>query len=326
MSSEVQRKNHRIHPCNAQRKNELLDFLIAQHPEKKILIATANSESLSGLSLTKNITIVADADMKASEKNQYDILISYDLPEKAIIYMTRFAHAREMALILLGLEDQKNLYGIETLLGRTIIQEIIKGFEPAFGIAVDNEQKAQAKAQRQEKQEKLIAQDAARGLRPRRDPTIRDTDYMKKPSTREDGFGAKKQQGSKPHFVGKDENGKPIFEGKTRERNHYIDGTPRSDAEKAIKTPYSSKPKFFNDTKKTDEKKAPYGEKKPFDKDKKPFGDKKPFDKDKKPFGDKKPYNGQKSFDKPAQKTDSTPARPPRRIDVKSLKPKENKE
>jgi len=186
MSSEIQRKNHRIHPCNTERKSELLNFLITQYPEKKILVATAKNSKSIELSTTANVTVVSDDDMNASEKNQYDILISYDLPEKAIIYMTRFAHAREMALVLLGAEDQKNLYGIETLLGRTIIQEAIAGFEPSFGIAVDNQQKAEAKARRD-------ARDEEEALKKER--------------------WARKDK-EKPKFLGKDENGKPIFEQK----------------------------------------------------------------------------------------------------------------
>ena len=217
MSSEVQRKNHRIHPCNIERKNELLNFLITQYPEKQILIVTAKDPKSIEITASKNVTIVADADMKGSEKNQYDVLISYDLPEKAIIYMTRFAHAREHAIVLLGAEDQKNLYGIETLLGRTIIQEAIAGFEPSFGIAIDNQQKAEAKARRDARDEE---------------------EALKKEKW------ARKDK-EKPKFLGKDENGKPIFEKKTRERNHYIDGTPRKDEEKSAKTQYSNKPVFF---------------------------------------------------------------------------------
>ncbi len=60
MSSEVQRKNHRIHPCNTERKNELLNFLITQYPEKKILIVTAKDPKSIELTASKNVTIVAD--------------------------------------------------------------------------------------------------------------------------------------------------------------------------------------------------------------------------------------------------------------------------
>ena len=68
MSSEIQRKNHRIHPCNSESKNELLNFLISQHPEKQILIVTAKNPQSIEIGDSKNITIVADDDMKGSEK------------------------------------------------------------------------------------------------------------------------------------------------------------------------------------------------------------------------------------------------------------------
>lgn len=334
MSSEIQRKNHRIHPCDSGKKLELLTHLIGKFPDKHILIATANDTKLLQSIASKNITIVTDNEVKASEKNSVDILISYDLPEKALIYMTRFAHAREMALILLDSNDQKNLYPIETLLGRTIIQEVIAGFEPSFGIAVEQKSKAQALERR-----KMRDEEAA---------------------LKADKWAKKDKE--KSVFLGTDESGKPIFSQKSRDRNHYIDGTPRSREEKATKTKFGSKPVFFGDKEqlnkpKSDDKKKPYGEKKPFDKDakkpfgekkpygdkkpfdkdgkkefgdkksfgdKKPYGDKKPFDKDgKKPFGNKKPYDGKKSFDKPAPKEPATPTRTPRKINVKSLKPKE---
>lgn len=301
MSSEIQRKNHRIHPCNTERKNELLDFLIVQYPEKKILVAVAKDPQTIKLTDSKNVTIVHDADMKGSEKNQYDILISYDLPEKAIIYMTRFAHAREHAIVLLGAEDQKNLYGIETLLGRTIIQETVAGFEPSFGIAVDNKQKADIKARRDARNEE---------------------EALKKEKW------AKKDKKS-PEFLGYDDNGKALFAKKSRERNHFIDGTPRTQEEKSTKSRYESRPVFFDDTKKQFNKPKPEGEKKPFE-NKKPFDNKKPFG-DKKPYGEKKPYNPsaqnrKPDSAKPTPAESTAPKRAPRRINVKSLKPSEDKQ
>lgn len=329
MSSAILRKNHRIHPCDTTKKMDLLTHLVAQYPDKKILVISTTS--LGKLELSKNITIIRDNDLDSSNKNRFDILISYDLPEKAITYMTRLAQAREMAFILLGNDDQKYLYGIETLLGRTIIQETIAGFEPSFGIEVEAQSKAEAKARRAIRQEE---------------------EALKKDKW------AKKEK-DKPKFLGKDANGKAIFDKKTRDRNHYIDGTPRTDDEKASFTQFKSKPVFFGEDKKSSPKreskefkekkdssdKKGFGEKKSFNSDKKPygdkvngaaregalgqkksFGDKKPYG-DKKGFGDKKPFEGKKSFDKkPAAKAEAAPARPPKRIDVKSLKPKESGE
>lgn len=337
MSLTIKRQNHRIHPCNASRKNELLSRLTAQYGDKKILIVTAGAIDQIIIPEGKNITFLNDEALAQAGDVACDVLISYDLPEKALVYMTRLAKSRDYALILMDAEEQKRLYGIETLLGRTIIQEVIPGFEPDFGIAAEKKSKEEAKARRAARDE----ENAKRDARPKRDFKPR-SDTDRSGTKRDDrGFRDDKRpsnKDSKPRFVGKDENGKPIFEGKTRERNHYIDGTPRSDAEKAQRTPYANKPKFFGDkTKSAEGEKKPYADKKSFgDKkpygDKKAFGDKKPYG-DKKAFGDKKPYSDKKSFGdkktydvKKSVETPAEPKRPPRRITVKSFKPAEGKE
>ena len=310
MSSTIKRHNHRIHPCNTSRKNELLEHLIAQHSGSDILIITAGDPERITFTAGTNITILSDTALAQSGELKCDILISYDLPEKAIVYMSRFARAREHALVLLDAEDQKFLYGIETLLGRTIIQESISGFEPDFGIAAEQKSKEVAKARRAEREER----NAKRDERPKRDFKPRSStdrsggkreerDFRddkrppRKPSASEDQKSDYRGgKGGKPRFLGKDENGKPIFDGKTRDRNHYIDGTPRTDAEKAYKTPYSSKPKFFGkDQKSSDERKPAEGKKESFRGDKKPSGDKKSYG-EKKPYGDKKPFGDKKSY------------------------------
>lgn len=350
----IKRQNHRIHPCEASRKSELLHYLIENYPSKSILLITAHDVSAIKLpSKNTNMTIIQDNNL-SSLSDQFDVVISYDLPEKAIVYMARLAKAKEYALIILDEGDQSYLYGIELLNGRTILQEIIKGFEPSFGIEAENQQKAEAKARRSEREARDATEPKNRDQKSRRDtrPERKFDDKSRtdrRPARGEDdGFSAKKQQGSKPRFIGKDENGKPIFEGKTRERNHYIDGTPRTEEEKRNRTKYGSKPKFFGDKEKSaddrkpsDREKKPYGEKKSFG-DKKPHGEKKPYDKEgKKSFGEKKSYGDKKSYDKPSgddkkpygdkkpyngrnpSETPATTKRPPRRIDVKSLKPKD---
>jgi hypothetical protein len=367
MSSTIKRQNHRIHPCSTVRKTELLNFVISQNPARSILIVTANDSKAINITQTKEITLVNDSDLVQPSEAMYDIVISYDLPEKAIIYMTRYARAKEFAIILLGAEDQKHLYAIETLFGRTITQEVVAGFEPNFGIAVEQKNKEEMAALRAKREEERNApRPAKRELKPRRDdarPDFKREDRGPRDDKRPERkpYEGKKnedkssqsweQKKKKPtQFLGNDENGKPIFGTKTRDRNHYIDGTPRSDSEKFAKTAFVNKPKFFGEhdkSKKNDEgkkpfnkdEKKPYGEKKSFDdKAKKPYGDKKPFG-EKKPFGDKKPYGEKKSYGdkksydskpsydrpKPAQ-TDTAPKRAPRRISVKSLKPKESAE
>lgn len=382
----LKRQNHRIHPCTATRKNDLLNHLIRQYAGKSILVVTAGDPTHISVTESGSITLMSDLLLAQSPDLTCDILISYDLPDKAILYMSRFARAREYALILLGAEDQKFLYPIETLLGRTITQETLSGFEPDFGIAVEQKSKEEAKARREEREARAQSGSKERPRAPKRDDKPRRDDRGdKRPDFKREERGGKDEarppkkpfsdgkktgsfdkKSSKPRFIGKDENGKAIFEGKTRERNHYIDGTPRSDAEKAARTPYVSKPKFFDKDKQNTEKarssdsekapysgenptndgkkpygKKPYDAKKPFDKDKKPYDGKKSFgDRDKKPYGDtKKPYGDKKPYDKSAKSTKpssdyakspqsevTAPKRPPRRINVKSLTPPKESE
>ncbi|MFA5215562.1 hypothetical protein [Sulfuricurvum sp.] len=312
----LKRQNHRIHPCNSARKNALLTHLINEYAGKSILIVTANDPTTISVPEDKNITLTSDELLAQMGELTCDILISYDLPDKAIVYMSRFARAREYALILLGAEDQKFLYAIETLLGRTITQEAISGFEPDFGIAVEQKSKEEASARRAEREAKAESGSKDRPRAPKRDDKARgdrpdfkreergDSRPPRKPFSDSKSGGFEKKD-SKPRFVGKDENGKPIFENKTRERNHYIDGKPRTDAEKAARTPYVSKPKFFGDKKDSDKPRTE-GEKTPFSGERKPYDSKKPYEKkpygDKPSFGDKKPYEkkpyeGKKSFD-----------------------------
>ncbi|MDQ1298064.1 MAG: hypothetical protein QG558_603 [Campylobacterota bacterium] len=328
MSSTIKRQNHRIHPCSTERKTQLLNFVISQNPARSILVVTAHDTKAIDVAQTKEITLVTDSDLVQPSEAMYDIVISYDLPDKAIIYMTRYARAKEFAIILLGAEDQKNLYAIETLFGRTITQETVAGFEPNFGIAVEQKNKEEMAAQRAKREEERANPSRApkREFKPKREDRARDDSHpARKPyegkKNEEKSSNSWEQKKKKPtQFLGNDENGKPIFGTKTRERNHYIDGTPRSDAEKFGKTAFVNKPKFFGEhdkSKKKDEAK------KPFNPERKSYEGKPAFNKDeKKPYGEKKP-----SYNKPKPAhTDTAPKRAPRRINVKSLKPSEDKQ
>lgn len=314
----VKRQNHRLHPCPTPRKNALLAHLITRYNNKSVLILTKGNTEAIALPETKNITCLSDEQLSQSGDRTYDILISFDLPEKALVYLARLGKATEYALILSDAEDEKMLYGIETLLGRTIIQEVIEGFEPDFGLTAEKKQKAEKEA----KKELYRIQNEAK----------------KTKSSGDKATNTRDKKSSKPKFIGKDENGKAIFEGKSRERNHYHDGTPRTEEEKRNRSKFGSKPKFFKDSDNSgeekpkpkkeyrSEEKKPFG-KKPFDKAKRP-SDKKPFDKDKKPFdkdkksSDKKPLPKKSEGEARKPKPETAPKRPPKRINVKSLKPK----
>jgi len=127
--STIKRHNHRIHPCETSKKQELLKHLTTLYSDKSILIISSANAGTTEIEDQK-ITLSNDAALEGLKGRQWDILISFDLPAKAEEYLTRFACAKEMALILVDEKEQTLLYPIEKLLGKNIKQEIIKGFEP----------------------------------------------------------------------------------------------------------------------------------------------------------------------------------------------------
>ena len=128
--SSIKRHKHRIHPCTSERKAELLKYLLTSNDTSSILVVTSqNPEDIQKLIDDKDIIVTDDIGLADFPELSRDLLISYDLPAKAEDYLTRISHAKTHALILLDSKDQTYLYPIETLLGRTLMQEVIKGFE-----------------------------------------------------------------------------------------------------------------------------------------------------------------------------------------------------
>lgn len=199
----LKRHNHRVHPCQAEKKDELLKLLLQKNAQINILVVTSgDKEKIKNIGDFKNVTVTNDEDLSNSPDLKAELVISYDLPQKAIIYMTRIAHTTSHALILLDESEEKLLYPIETLIGRTIMQESIEGFGPVI-VAKEETIKKEYKPKGDYK-----------GDKPR----------SKKPFT--------KDKKSSNKFLGKDENGKAIFSGKSGERNHRYDGKPKESAPK----------------------------------------------------------------------------------------------
>lgn len=130
--SSIKRHNHRIHPCAPERKEALLQHLITCNESSSILIVTAHDpKALQEFIDDKSIIVTDDEGLADFPELMRDIVISYDLPSVPEVYSARVSHAITHALILLDSKDQINLYPVETLLGRTIMQDVISGFEPA---------------------------------------------------------------------------------------------------------------------------------------------------------------------------------------------------
>lgn len=197
MSTEsitIKPNNHRIHLVSLEKKAALVTFLLEQNASLSTLLCVSEKDLLPAeLQKSETLTIVEDKDLTTLAATSYDLVISYDIPSDAPIYIQRVSKASQKALLVLNTKEQNKLYPIETLLGRTIKQEAIEGFTevPKVVVAAKKEYKARDE---------------------------RDT------STKPKKYNNEKKQNK---FLGKDENGKAIFSGKSGERNHRYDGTPK---------------------------------------------------------------------------------------------------
>jgi ATP-dependent RNA helicase RhlE len=188
----VKRQNHRVHPCAPERKAELLNVLLARHAGEKVLIVTAGEPQTLQEFAGETVTVTGDRQLENLSKETYDLLVSYDLPANAADYLVRLALVKTSAAILLDPAEQSRLYPIETLLGRTLMQETIAGFEPETPAA------------------------------PERRSGRSGTDDSRR-KARRGGSSADRKGGG---------NRKPRSSAKTGQRNHRYDGTPKGDEEK----------------------------------------------------------------------------------------------
>lgn len=239
----LKRHNHRVHPCKDERKEELLAFLLSKNSDKTIIVVTSHKTELS--TQQANVSILSDEELAAKADLRCEMMISYDLPSKAIKYMARIAHTDTFALILINPSEEKVIHPIETLIGRTIMQENVEGF---------SEERIEKTAQpvnkdfdpREERKREFLGRDDAKDekkpwekkeYKPRDDSKGDKKPWEKKEyKPRDDSKGDKKPWEKKARsdnkFLGKDENGKAIFSGKSGDRNHRYDGTPNVKAPK----------------------------------------------------------------------------------------------
>lgn len=120
----IKSNKHKIYQCPKSKKPSLLNYLLEQNKNSSIAVISSNAANLK----IEGITLLSDEELATSTAS-YELIISYDLPSDAEIYIQRVQKATQSAFILLDIEEQKELYPIETILGRAIKQESIKGFE-----------------------------------------------------------------------------------------------------------------------------------------------------------------------------------------------------
>ena len=222
----LKRHNHRVHPCKDEKKESLLQLLLNQNNDKNIIVVTSLTSELT--TEHKNVTILSDEELIVIPDLQCEMLISYDLPSKAIKYMARIAHTSTYALILVNPSEEKLLHPIETLIGRTLMQELIEGFSEVV-IA-------------------KTAQPTKKDFDPREDRKRKFLDDGEKPKKfSKDKKPWEKKERQENKFLGKDENGKAIFSGKSGDRNHHFDGTSKTKTPKLTGKTISIKGKTKKD-------------------------------------------------------------------------------
>jgi len=256
----IKPNNHRIHPCANDKKIELLNLLLSQNSSSDTIVVTsADPKVIKELLQDDSAVVMSDKEFITSKELTCELVISFDVPDKAIIYSARVAKATDRALLLLDKSEQKKIHPIETLLGRAIKQEVIEGFE--YFVEVKEEDlnpvrkmtKVQIKEEAKKRYDKVTGEpkpkreynsddkksfdkpkrdyksdDRKSYDKPKRDYKSDDKKSYDKPKRdyKSDDKYAKKDR--KPNqFLGKDENGKAIFSGKSGDRNHRYDGTPQ---------------------------------------------------------------------------------------------------
>ncbi len=239
-SITIKPNNHRVYQCPAKKKIELLNKIISENETADILVITSKEpQNIIELLDNKSIKVIEDRELIKLPDLKCEMLISYDLPIKAIVYMARVTKATSKAILILDESEQKELYHTEMLLGRAIKQETIEGFEYQ---AVDK--KRESKNPVPKKMTKDQIKDVAKKRysektqEPKEYKSKRDFKDRKKGDTSKSDSGKKweKKRKEPNKFLGYDENGKAKFSGKTGDRNHRYDGTPRDkyDAPKKV--------------------------------------------------------------------------------------------
>lgn len=266
-SITIKPNNHRIYQCPNDKKIELVNKIISENEKMDIVVAcscdvTAIREAIEN----KKVTVIEDRDLVKSKDLNCEMLISYDMPIKAIVYMARVAKATEKAILLLDVSEQKGLHDIEMLLGRAIKQDVIEGFaypvqekKPESDRPMRKMTPTQIKEEAKKRYDEKTKEPKEKAYKPKRDYGDKVNGkaregalgYEDKKSYSKDGqkkdfkkdfnksdsagkWDKKKKEPNK--FLGKDENGKAIFSGKSGDRNHRHDGSPKDkyDAPKKV--------------------------------------------------------------------------------------------
>lgn len=129
-AATIKRHNHKILHCNTERKIELINYLLNKYDDISIVIVTKDGiEALKDIKLNQNVIITSDETFDSIVTKEFDMLINFDLPLQPAHYLHRLELAGSYSFIILDPTELPSIYPIEMLIGRTLIQEMIKEFE-----------------------------------------------------------------------------------------------------------------------------------------------------------------------------------------------------
>ena len=263
----IKPNNHRVYQCPTDKKIELLNQLITENEKLNIVVALSKDiEIIKDMIQNKKVKVIEDRELIKDKELTCEMMISFDMPIKGIVYMARVAKTTNKAVFLVDESEQKGLHDIEMLLGRSIKQDIIPGFEYAVVEKKENDRPApkkmtpeQIKEEAKKRYDKVTGEPKEKTYKPKRDYGDDDKKAyskdgkkkdFKKDFNKSDSAGKWDKKKKEPNkFLGKDENGKAIFSGKSGDRNHRHDGTPKDkwDAPKKVGRKISIKARKTNE-------------------------------------------------------------------------------
>jgi len=248
-SITIKANNHRVNQCPNDKKIELLNKIIKENEKLDIVVACSkDAEIIKDMLQNQKVRVLEDREIVKDKELSYEMVISYDLPIKGIVYMARVAKATTKAIFLVDVSEQKGLHDIEMLLGRAIKQDIVDGFEYEVIEKKEDDRpyrkmtKDQIREEAKKRYDKVTAEPKEKSYKPKKDYGDEDRksyskDGKKKEFKKSDSAGKWDKKKKEPNkFLGYDDNGKAKFSGKSGERNHRHDGTPRDkwDAPKKV--------------------------------------------------------------------------------------------
>ena len=253
-SISIKPNNHRVYQCPTDKKIELVNKIISENEKMNIVVACSKDvDVIKDMIQNSKVTVVEDKNLIKDKELSCELLISFDMPIKGIVYMARVAKATQRAIFLIDESEQKGLHDIEMLLGRSIKQDIIDGFEYAVVEKKESNErpvrkmtKVQIKEEAKKRYDKVTAEPKEKSYKPKRDYGDDDKKAyskdgqkkdFKKDFNKSDSAGKWDKKKKEPNkFLGKDENGKAIFSGKSGDRNHRYDGSQKDkwDAPKKV--------------------------------------------------------------------------------------------